>query len=79
MSKPNPDIFARLVLTDLASVYAELARTQAILLKIAEHLNIPDRAVWWDNLRKDSEREARSLSSEALKFAGVDDPEPPAQ
>jgi hypothetical protein len=42
MNKPDPDMFGRLVLTDLSSIYAEVARTRMAVELIARHLKIPN-------------------------------------
>src|SRR5438128_2091254 len=72
MNKPNPDMFGRIVLTDLASIYAEAARTRMILELIARHLKIPNIDKTLEMHAMGAEKSARELSAEALKNAGFE-------
>ena len=72
MNKPDPDMFGRLVLTDLASIYAEMARTRMVVELIARHLKLPNLDKKLEIHRIQADETARQLSAEALKSAGFE-------
>ncbi len=71
MKEPHPDKVARLVLTDLAGLYAEVARTRMLLEIVARHLKILNINSKLEIQRELAQDTARKLSAKALKHAGL--------
>jgi hypothetical protein len=71
--KPDPDMFARLVLSDLASIDAEVVRTRIVVEIIARHLKIPNVEKLLEIHRIEAERQAREMAAEALFNVGFED------
>jgi hypothetical protein len=60
-------------MTDLASIYAEVARTRMILELVARHLEIPNIDKKLEVHANQAARLAREMSAEALKGAGFEE------
>ncbi len=69
MKKPEPKTFARLVLADLATIHAELAKTRMLLKIIARHLRIPNIHGKLEIQRVLADHTARKRFTKAMKRA----------
>lgn len=73
MKKPDPDKFARIVLSDLACIHAEVSRTRHILELIARHLQLPNIDKKLEIQEMMADKFAKEMSAEALKKAGFEE------